>query len=245
MSPSLQRVDLDSEIFGRPTFMLSELSTAADFEMALEHIAKVEEESYTVCKIPIENMVLIHLAQERGFVFLETQFRTVVTLKHAPLGIHDRYSYIRVEQESQLSEVLAMASESVVHDRVSRDPLLGPTLSGERYRRLLIRSFEADDEEIWAVVSSSSNDLLTFRSHRKLNRSEVLLLNGGVHPRHKGSGLGVISSHFCFAQLQADGHRRAISHISTTNVPIVNLEIGYCKFRVTDAFAVLRLARWS
>jgi hypothetical protein len=235
-------VDVDSEVFGRPTFSLSDVEAVADIDEALAEIDSGHGSSYTVCKLPSDRIDLIHAAEERAFFFLETQLRTLLRLKQAPTGNHERYEYVEVRDADDLAGVLEIAGRTIEHDRISRDPLLGPTLSGERYRRFLVESFERDDEEIWAVKSRDSGRILTFRSHKIMSPTEVLLLNGGVHPDHKDVGLGVISSHFCFAQLRGRGIARAVSHISAANMPIINLEIGYCNFRVTDSFAVLRRA---
>jgi hypothetical protein len=243
VSYTCHAVDIDSEVFGRPTLGVSEIASAADLDDALAEIDRSHPTSYTTCKVPSERLDLIHAAEERGFRFLETQLRTRLRLRVAPTGTHDRYDYVAVERPDQLAELLEIAGRTTEHDRVSRDPLLGPALSGERYRRYLVQSFEHDDEEIWAVRSRESGQLLTFRSHKTVGPTEVLLLNGGVHPDHKDLGLGVISSHFCFAQLRAAGVTHATSHISAANVPIMNLELGYCNFKVVQSFAVLRRFR--
>jgi hypothetical protein len=237
---TLRPIDVDSEVFGRATFGLTDIASAADLDRALAEIDSTYASSYTTCRVPSDRVDLIHAAEERNFRFLEIQLRTKLRLKAAPSGRHDRYSYVKVDRLDQLDELLDVAGRTTEHDRVSRDPLLGSAMSGERYRRYLRQSFDNDDEEIWAVQSQESGRLLTFRSHRVISPTEVLLLNGGVHPEYKDIGLGVISSHFCFAQLRASGATHAISHISAANSPIINLELGYCGFKVVQSFAVLR-----
>lgn len=243
MTYECHAIDIDSEVFGRATFSVSEISTAADLDGALTEIDSNNPTSYTTCKVPSDRLDLTLAAQERDFLFLETQLRTKLRLRIAPAGHHDRYDYVNVDHPDQLEELQEIAGRTIEHDRVSRDPLLGPAASGERYRRYLRQSFEHDDEEIWAVRSLDSGRLLTFRSHKTVSPTEVLLLNGGVHHNYKGVGLGVISSHFCFAQLRAAGATHAVSHISAGNVPIMNLELGYCNFKVVQSFAVLRRFR--
>ncbi|MCU1361828.1 MAG: hypothetical protein JWN99_3117 [Ilumatobacteraceae bacterium] len=243
MTYECRAIEIDSEVFGRATFSVSEIVTAADLDGALTQIDSHNPTSYTTCKVPSERLDLIHAAQLRDFVFLETQLQTKLRLRIAPTGHHDRFGYVKVERRDQLDQVLEIAGRTIEHDRVSRDPLLGPAASGERYRRYLLQSFEHDDEEIWAVSSRDSGRLLTFRSHKTVSPTEVLLLNGGVHHDHKEAGLGVVSSHFCFAQLRAAGATHAVSHISAANVPIINLELGYCNFKVVQSFAVLRRFR--
>ena len=236
-------IDIDSDIFGRATFSLSDIGDADDLDRALAAIDSEHSTSYTTCRVPADRVDLVHAAEERDFTFLEIQLRTKLRLKAAPSGHHARYDYVKVDRHDQLDELLEIAGRTTEHDRVSRDPFLGPAMSGERYRRYLQQSFDHDDEEIWAVRGLESGRLLTFRSHRIVGPTEVLLLNGGVHPDHKEVGLGVVSSHFCFDQLRAAGITHAISHISAANAPIINLELGYCGFKVVQSFAVLRRFR--
>ncbi len=242
MTIGVDLVEVDTDVLGYPVFSVSGIESAEDLDDAVRVIDSSADKTYAVCKLPIERIDLVHEAQARGFAFVEVQLRTSLRIKHAPEGRHDAYTYVRIDEREELDEVLEIAGHTVEHDRFSRDPVLDATVSGERYRRYLVQSFETDGEEIWSVRSVNSGRLLTFRSHRIISPTEVLLLNGGVHPAHKGAGLGVISSHFCFAQLRESGIARAVSHISAANAPIINLELGYCNFRVTDSFVVLRRA---
>jgi hypothetical protein len=73
-----------------------------------------------------------------------------------------------------------------------------------------------------------------------MGQGEVNLLIGGVHPEFKDIGLGIISSHFCFNQLRLSGYRRAITHISAANTPIMNLELGHLGFRLSQTYIVMR-----
>jgi hypothetical protein len=150
------------------------------------------------------------------------------------------YEYVLVDNHNDLAQVLKIAGATIEHDRYSRDPKIGKQISGDRYQRYLLDSFQREDDQIWSVRSKATKEILTFRSHRSVNEKEVNLLIGGVHPDHKSVGLGVVSSYFCFNQLRSMGYKRATTHISAANIPIINLEVNHLNFRVTDTFVVLR-----
>jgi hypothetical protein len=196
--------------------------------------------SYVSCKIPISHIATIQAAQRSGFEFVETQLRTVLSLRKFYDTDKYPYDYVPVETETDLVAVQSIAESTIEHDRFSLDPMIGKNFSGNRYRKYLEQSFRSPNEEIWCVKSKKSGQILTFRSHRVINDKEVQLLIGGVHPDFKEVGLGVISSFYCFSSLKAAGYSRANTHISAANLPIVNLEVGYFNFRVTDTFVVLR-----
>lgn len=240
MTHRLEYLEIDSSVFGFHSWMLDQVSDSSSFASVLDYVKRSDKKSFVTCKIQIDRIDLVHAAEQVGFSYVETQFQTSLRIpKEFDLSRYP-YDYVRVETRSDLNEVLDIAAKSIEHDRFSRDPLIGKVTSGERYCRYLENSFDRDGDEIWSVRSRQSGKLLTFRSHRIVNHKEVSLLIGGVHPAHKESGLGVISSHFCFSMLKSSGFTRANTHISAANLPIVNLEVGHFGFRIVNAYVVLR-----
>lgn len=240
MTYQLEYLEIDSRILGISTWSLSNVTESDDFAAALNTVFEKSRVSYVTCKIAADQLSMVHAAERVGFCFVETQFRTILRLNKTYDISKYPYEYIRVDTQDELDKVLEIAASSIEHDRFSRDPAIGRELSGARYCEYLLESFARKDDEIWAVQSKTSGELLTFRSHRRSSETDVNLLIGGVHEEYKGLGLGVISSHFCFNQLRESGYRRAVTHISAANIPIVNLEIGSLNFRVSDSFVVLR-----
>jgi hypothetical protein len=236
----LHRSGIDSEVFGFDVYSLDETSTQREFADSIRLLELQNSKAYVSFRTAIENVSQIHLAERFGFEFVETQFRTVLKLRKEFDTSKFPYDYIRIEDESKLQEALIIAKSTIEHDRFSRDPVIGKELSGERYERYLRDSFERHDDEIWCVQSRETGRLLTFRSHRIIDDREVSLLIGGVHPDFKNLGLGVVSSHFCFNQLRESNFKRAVTHISAANVPILNLEVGHFDFQVISSFVILR-----
>lgn len=241
MTYQLEFLKIDSEALGFNAWSLNHVRSDTDFQTALDSLKDAPGTKYVTCKIPVEEAVLIHEAERVGFRFAETQFSTSLRLSKNFDTTRYPYDYVRVDTEDELAQVAAIAQTTIEHDRYSRDPRIGRDASGLRYRHYLLDSFKREDDEIWATRSRSTGQLLTFRSHRKINEREVNLLIGGVHQDHKDLGLGIVSSHFCFNQLREAGYRRATTHISAANTPIVNLEIGHLSFRITNTFVVLSI----
>ena len=236
----LDFLEVDSEVLSLSAWNLSGVESPGDFRLAIESVVGNKTRNYITCKLPIESLELIHAAEAAGFNFVETQFQTTIRLTKTFDTSKYPYEYVPVRSKNQLSEVLQIAETTIEHDRFSRDPKIGRDASGLRYRRYLEDSYNRENDQIWAIKSRSTGQLLTFRSHRILNENEVVLLLGGVHQDFKNIGLGVVSSHFCFNQLRDSGFRRATTHISAANTPIVNLEVGHFDFRVSKTFVVMR-----
>lgn len=240
MSNTLERLEIDSDVLGRDVYSLVGAVSVDEFLAAAAAAASEGDIWYIVTKLPADAMAEVHAAESAGFQYVETQLRMTHRLKNEFDVSRYPYDYVRVTSEEEFAEVAYMARTTIEHDRFSRDPIIGSEVSGDRYERYLRNSFESSTDEIWSVRSRKTSQLLTFRSHRVVTDKEVLLLIGGVHPAFKDVGLGVVSSHFCFNALGAAGFRRAVTHISASNLPILNLEVGSLGFRVTDAFLVLR-----
>lgn len=240
MTAELEFLEVDSQVLGFDIWNLKGAATVEEFKSVIDRLSSSNRRFYVSSKFPIHEISAINAAEQAGFEFVETQFRTSLRLRKTYDVTRHPYEYVRVKSEDQLNEVLSIAATTIEHDRFSRDPRIGAQLSGERYKQFLRDSYHNSRDEIWCVASKSTGQILTFRSHRILDENEVLLLLGGVHPEHKDVGLGVISSYFCFNQLKSSGFKLARTHISAANIPIVNLEVGNFDFRVTDTFVILR-----
>lgn len=240
MSYTLDYLEVDSEVLELSAWSLSDIQSESDFVEAIQSLSGSKTTNYITCKLPIEGIHLIHAAEEAGFHYVETQFKTTLRLNKTFDTSKYPYDYVCLDSSDDLPEVLKIAENTIEHDRFSRDPRIGLKASGLRYRTYIEDSFQRESDEIWVVRSRSTGQVLTFRSHRRVNEDEVILLIGGVHPDFKDVGLGIISSHFCFNQLRQAGYRRAVTHISAANTPIVNLEVGHLGFRVGQTYVVMR-----
>jgi len=237
---SLDFLEVDSEVLDLNAWNLTGVKSPQDFYTAIESLPKKATRNYITCKLAIDDIALIHAAEAAGFNYVETQFQTTLRLTKTFDTTKYPYDYVLINSQEELLEISNIAEETILHDRFTKDLRIGKKSSGMRYRRYLEDSYYRDDDEIWAVKSRSTGQLLTFRSHRILSKNDVSLLIGGVHPSFKDIGLGIISSHFCFNQLHSAGFRRASTSISAANTPILNLEVGHFDFRVVNTFVVLR-----
>jgi hypothetical protein len=239
LSYEIEKIEIDSQIFGFDCWNILNPCEIEDFLSPVLSIKEKGKPALISCKIPLSEPNKIKNAESAGFKFSEVQFRTRLGLKNTYKTEKYPYRYVKIQSEEQLTEVLEIAGTTFLHDRYTLDKKIGKALSGQRYARYLRKSFEEPDEEIWCVQSVASGKILTFRSHKIISDKEVLLLLGGVLPKLKGSGLGVVSSHFCFNQLYGSGFTHAITYVPATNIPILNLEIGHFKFRITESFLIL------
>lgn len=236
----VERIEVDSAVFGRSVLALKDVTPADDLAAEEARYTQQFRPAYVSCRVPLEELATVHRLEQHGFQFIECQIRSTIRFARDYDVSRYPYEYQRVATREALDEVLDIAGRTVVHDRFTIDPAVSQDISGARYRRYVEKSFAAPDEAVWRLYDPASKQTLNFRTHRVTGPGEVQLLLGGVHPEFKSLGLGVIASYFCFNQMRREGFRRAVTHISAINYPVFNLEIGNLGFRVNATFAVLR-----
>ena len=234
-------IPIDSRILGRTVLALSELDPREPFpEVEADYVAQWAP-GYVYGKVPLERIDQIHYLEGHGFNLIEAQIRSTVKLrKPFDLSLFGQYRFEAVAREEDLAEVLAIASSTFVHDRWRVDPMLPPALAGARYRAYVEQAFQDPQESVYRLLDRTTGQTLGFKTHRAVSPTEVLFLLGGIHPDFKNLGLGLINEYFEFNELIARGFRTGVTHISASNYPVFNLEIGGLGFRVLSTFAVLR-----
>lgn len=235
---------IDSDILGSPVLEISGLDGSCDLAAIEAEYVQRENPLYVICKRPVEQIADIHRLEDRGFRFVEFQMR----LRGASRKTYDtsgyNYSYLPVIGSDDLQSVLELASTIFEHDRVSRDPFFlrwkGRNISGERYRRYVLKSFEAVDEFVYKLVDNSTGEIVGFSTHRVLTPDSALLLIGGVRNDARDLGVGAINDYFALNELKRKGLKSFHTHVSGSNYPILNLEVRGIGWRVVQSFVVMR-----
>ena len=235
-----ERLEIDSRVLGGNVLAISDFDPEINFAEFEQRYVEEFSPIYVSCKIPLERISQIQILESRGFGLIEGQIRASVKLRK----MHDisrfPYDFEQVTLEEDLTSVLEIAGTTFVHDRFSMDPCLAPGVSGARYREYVRRSFRSRDEAVFRLVDRATGQVVAFKTHRYVSEREVLFLLGGVHPDYKNLGVGLINEYCEFNMLMQKGIRFGITHISASNYPIFNLEIGNLGFRVVTTFAVMR-----
>lgn len=231
---------IDSEALGGPVLSVVDFDPKVEF-LEFERQYRTDwNPRYVGCKVPLDSLEAIHILEGAGFNFVECQIRSTLSFrKPFPCDGHP-YRFERVESESELAPVLAIAGETFTHDRFSNDNGLAPGVSADRYRRYVMKSFQDPDERVFRLVENSTGVVVAFKTHKVLANGEILFLLGGVRPDLKDSGLGALNNYFEFNELKKQGFKKGTTHISAANTAVFNLEIGRMGFRVVGAFAVMR-----
>ena len=189
----------------------------------------------------MEEIENIHFLEKQNFSFVEFQLREVLRLKESykPVTFYP-YKLELITSPDDLNRVLEIAATTFKHDRVSADPLLLTTKSGERYQKYVRKSHETQDEFVYKLINTNTNEILGFKTHKIVSENEALMFLGGILNQYKKTPLPVISNYLELNELFAKGIRKITSHISGSNYGVINLELKEFGYKVTQAFVILR-----
>jgi hypothetical protein len=235
---------IDSDIIGCPVLEISGFDGSCDLAALEAEYVQRDNPLYVICKLPVEQIADIHHLEDCGFRFVEFQMRLRGALRKTYDTSGYNYSFLPVTGSEDLQAVLELASTIFEHDRVSRDPFFrqweGRSISGERYRRYVQKSFEAVDECVYKLVDNSTGEIVGFSTHRILTPNSALLLMGGVQNDARNLGVGAINDYFALNELKRKGLKWFHTHVSGSNYPIINLEVRGIGFRVVQSSVVMR-----
>jgi hypothetical protein len=236
----VERIEVDSLVLGRSVLSIADFDPAVDFAAFEERYISEHDPAYVSCKIPSERVSDVHSLEKCGFGFVECQLKALIRLRKPFDVSRFLYDFEEVRNESELQPIVEIAATTFTRDRFHNDPALGPIVGGARCAEYVRRSFHSQDEFVYRLVERCSRRTVAFKTHRRMTGDEVLFLLGGVHPDFKDVGLGAISDFCEFNELIRSGIKTGITHFSTINYPVINLEVGSLGFHIVSASTVLR-----
>ena len=232
---------IDSDIFGKPFAEIKSFSNDVNFEKFEQDYVNKYNPFYVSCKIPIENIEEIHFLESAGFNLIEIQIRETFSIpKKLKLPIVSGYAFEEVTSEQDFNKVLHIASTCFEHDRFSIDKKLNESFSAERYKAYVKKSFIEPDEYVYKLTDIESNEIVGFKTHKIIDTNEALMFLGGVANQYKKTAIPVISGTLELLELQKKGIKKLTTHVSVRNYGVINLELRGYKFKIKQAFAVLR-----
>ena len=232
--------EIESAILGRPTYAIVDYPSGGDFAAFEEDFVSRHAPYYAFCKVPVEELTAIHTLEERGFRFIELQFKSQLRLRKKYDTSSLPYAYAPIASQEELSEVEEIAASTFTDDRFSIDPCLSRSAGSSRYRQFIRKSNESSGERADLLRNLETGEIVGFNTWKPVSDAKVVLLLAGVKELYKTTGLGAILNYFAFNDLFDRGYRTIVTHQSARNSAILNLELGHFGFRIVGRYAVLR-----
>lgn len=240
---NVELIGIDSAVIGHNLIEIKNFSITENFPSFEKIYCSLYNPICVVCKIPIEDIKSVHFLESYGFNIIEVQARLTLILKKEYDTLRYNFTLIEVDNNNDLEEALNIAGTTFTDDRYSIDPYLNSiamkNISGERYRRYTLKSFQMIDERLYVLKRSNNNEVLALGTHQIFNEKEALLFNLGVKNSYKNMGIGVIFEYFRLNQLRKDGIKKVITHISLRNYQSLNIAMNLMRFKIKNNFIVL------
>jgi hypothetical protein len=236
----IELVEIDSKVMNSNVLDIKDFDSSIDFSAFEDAFVAEFDPVYVTCKLQLKNMVDVLRIQDHGFKFIECQIQSRFAFSDFCKSDTENFTYTMVSNDGDLEKVIEIAKTSITEDRFSKDSEIESSLSGLRYEHYLRESYQRSTDEIWLLKSKASGEAIFFRSHRNLDKNEVLLLLGGTSAKYMNLGIGMIAWNFTVNQMLENKVKGATTHISASNIPVFNLEINHIGFKVRNSFAVLR-----
>ena len=208
--------------------------------------ANIESDfKFSVVKIPLGDLKLVHQMEDYGYRFLENQmtlsFEVDQLVKIDLLGprllkgFHCEQITTRKEMESVLNEVNNNMFET---DRFSLDPFWPNGLSSKRYFNWIRELFESEEAQFYVIIRDGKG--IGFFSIKRESKSTGSCPIAGIYNSFKTAGYIFVLTWFWLHKSQELGYKKLITSISSNNRLIISSLSRAFSFRISDTSIVLR-----
>jgi hypothetical protein len=213
-----------------------------DVEEVLRFETSLLEPTYVFVRIVLDDISSVNALEKIGYEVVDVQInsKSRLTIPAINDSYDGKYNYSKLVDQSDLDFITDYARLTLAVDRFSKNDEFSQEKSGARIIQLLEKSFHDIEEEIWILRYSESNEILSFRSHRRIDSDNCRLLLGSISPKFLNLGIGEISWYFARQELIRQKYKNAHTTISASNTSVFNLEIGSQGFRVQNVVLICR-----
>jgi hypothetical protein len=212
-----------------------------------EYLSSNIENNYqfSVVKIPVGDLTLVHQLEEIGYRYLENQL--LLTFDADQSGdinpkwdrLTKGFSCKLLTTKDELKSILREVSSSLFEtDRFSLDPIWDEELSSKRYQNWITDLFESGKAQFY-VIAKDGNDR-GFFSIKKESDTVISCPIAGIYKKYKSSGYIYVLTRFWFLQGYKMGSKKLITSISSNNRIMLSSISKVFSFAIKDINIILR-----
>ncbi len=231
---------IDEAVFGGAVLELLELNDLEQLSEGIDSIERSEQPVYMYTKVEESDIALIHELEQHGFRFVETQFNILLQLKDQFNAMsYFPYKIAEVTERSELDRVFYISDENFSDNRISADKQLKHGTGNLRYKGFINQSFENENEHLFKIYNSQSNEIVGFQSGKLINQKEAQMFLGGLCKDYQQS-LSGINYELYFAELVRRGFFMLRILMSGKSFRHLNFEIKGYDYQIEGSKVVLR-----
>jgi hypothetical protein len=200
---------------------------------------------FSVTKIPIGNIELVHNLEDIGYRYLENQLDISFNVDQIEYinPIWQRlfygFSYKLIREKEEIDNVKLQVSEGMFEaDRYSRDPFWKSDISSRRYVNWIDDLFKKEQVKFYVMIKNEKE--VGFFTIKAESQTTISCPIAGIYNQYKFSGYIFVLAWYLLILSRETGAKRWISSISTNNRNILSSFSKIFTFNVNDIFIVLR-----
>ncbi len=235
--------ELDSEAFGRVVLKLNDVESSHSFEIFEKNYIEKYNPEYVYTKIEVDKISDIHYLEENGFEFIECQLQLFRRLTHffdLPASGEMKLKVEEVISQDDLNAIYEISDISFNVDRIFVDAKIDKDIARKRYHLYIRNSFFSRSQRLDKLVDIKSNKIIGFHTLRYKDEGSVQILLGAILPEYQKSGAPFISDSHIYNDLLSNRRKNIITHVSASNVKVLNYLQKILGFRIKRNFVVLR-----
>jgi len=184
---------------------------------------------YIVVKVPMNMMEFNYGLAHKGYILCEMQYK--ISINYNDFNFNDPLirritpyaSFQEITSEEEFNLLLDKITVNMFStDRISLDPLFGPTIGCKRYRNWMKNSYETKQSKFLYLLYKGER--VGFSMYQEKGDETDGILNG-LFTEHQAKGLGsiVASHHIIRASQEGNYLRKYTTSISSNNIPVQHI----------------------
>jgi hypothetical protein len=203
------------------------------------------EYKFSVVKIPVGNLTLVHQLEDIGYRYLENQMALSFEVdqlndinpkwKRLLKGFNCKLLTTKQEIGFILNEVRENMFES---DRISLDPFWEAGTSSKRYEKWITDLFEKENVRFYAIVHDDKQ-VGFFSMKQKMGNIQSCPI-AGIYNKYKSAGYIFILTWYWLIKSKENGSKKLVTSVSSNNRNILSSLSKIFSFRISETHIVLR-----
>lgn len=200
---------------------------------------------FSVVKIPVGNLKLVHHLEDIGYRYLENQFAlsfNVEQLEHITSTWHrlfNGFSYKLLTTKNEIDNVTKQVSEKMFEaDRFSQDPFWTNDQSSKRYVNWIYELINTNQAKLYSMIKN--NREVGFFAIRNESQTTNSCPIAGIYNQYKSSGYIFVLGWYILVISREMGVDKCVTSISSNNRNMLSSFSKIFTFKVNDTFIVLR-----
>jgi hypothetical protein len=208
--------------------------------------AEIEKEfRFSVAKIPIGNLRLVHQLEEIGYRYLENQLflsfdvDQLEYIKSKWYRLFNGFTYKLLTTSEELAYLTGQVSDKMFEaDRYSQDPFWTNDISSKRYVNWITGLFETGKVRFYTMIKNGVDvGFFAIRSESEKTNSCPI---AGIYNQYKFSGYIFVLVHDILTISREERANKFVTSISSNNSNLLSSFSKIFNFKVSDIYIVLR-----